>query len=441
MRAVPWATCLWPGLAKLWYQGEWRALAVSVMFAAVFNLLLVSTFLWPQWLPALLAWIGWPLVALVWTTSAVHTLRHLKDLRRPIPQVDVGLFIQAQHEYLRGHWFEAETALQRLLAESRNDVPSLLLLATLYRRTRRFDEASQQLLRIEQLDAAYYWNFEIAQERKRLERGVSVDTVEPQTGVAIERKATRGQKESEQTESRVTSSQSGTAANRSRQSTDRAPTTPQPVSPDAGAGASTGEPISASGVTSGSRETRPAEQTTTQAAGLPARLSPAAEPQTESRPARAKTKPAEASLEQKKEVRFEAVQSGPTAAVPSSLREAVKVVSKHELAEPDAVHLVKVPASIRDSDDRQQDAYFSEFAALDGEQSGKTTAENVLSAPTSKVTSKRRAAPQGEKGPKKRTVVEGTTAAKIPPAAAEQPTDNATPTLDKPTATENDSAS
>jgi len=428
-------------LAKLWYQGEWRALAVSVMFAAVFNLLLVSTFLWPQWLPALLAWIGWPLVALVWTTSAVHTLRHLKDLRRPIPQVDVGLFIQAQHEYLRGHWFEAETALQRLLAESRNDVPSLLLLATLYRRTRRFDEASQQLLRIEQLDAACYWNFEIAQERKRLERGISVDAVQPQAGAAVERKATGGQKENEPTESRGTSSQSGTAANRSRQRTDLAPANPQPVAADAGAGGSPSEPISASGVTSGSSETRPAEQTTAQAAELPARLRPATEPQTVPQPVRAKTKPAEASLEQKKEVRFEAVKSGPTAAVPSSLRDAAKPVSRHELAEPDTVHLVRIPASNHDSDGKQEDAYFSEFAAMDDEQREKKTAENVLPTPTSQVTSKRRAAPKSEKVGKKRTVAEGPTAAKIPPATAEQPIDNATPTLDKSTATENDSAS
>ena len=47
-------------------------------------------------------------------------------------------------EYLRGNWLEAESLLQRLIRESARDFDVHLLLATLYRRTRRYDEASSR---------------------------------------------------------------------------------------------------------------------------------------------------------------------------------------------------------------------------------------------------------------------------------------------------------
>lgn len=179
MRAVSMATCLWPGLARLWYQGEWRSLVWAVLFAAVVNFLLVTTFLWPQWVPGILSWVGWPCVLLVWSISVIQALRSREELQRSVPRVDVGLFIQAQHEYLKGHWFEAEASLQRLLAQSDGDVPSLLLLATLYRRTKRFDEAAAQLLRIERLEHACIWGCELEQERKLIARGKAATALAP----------------------------------------------------------------------------------------------------------------------------------------------------------------------------------------------------------------------------------------------------------------------
>ena len=179
MRAVSMATCLWPGLARLWYQGEWRSLVWAVLFAAVVNFLLVTTFLWPHWVPGILSWIGWPCVVVVWSVSVIQALRSREELQRSVPRVDVGLFIQAQHEYLKGHWFEAEATLQRLLAQSHGDVPSLLLLATLYRRTKRFDEAAAQLLRLERLEHAYIWGCELEAERKLIARGQAATSLAP----------------------------------------------------------------------------------------------------------------------------------------------------------------------------------------------------------------------------------------------------------------------
>ncbi|MDA1055475.1 MAG: hypothetical protein O3C40_34175 [Planctomycetota bacterium] len=44
------------------------------------------------------------------------------------------------------------------------------MLATLYRRTKRYDEATKQLDRLDRLDEACKWRCEIAQERDTLKR-------------------------------------------------------------------------------------------------------------------------------------------------------------------------------------------------------------------------------------------------------------------------------
>ena len=96
--------------------------------------------------------------------------RSLPDLRDPPRVDDRGLFIQAQAEYLKGHWFEAETLLRRILRHCSRDADALLMLATLYRRTKRWDEARRQLDRLDRLDGSRKWRLEIAQERERLRK-------------------------------------------------------------------------------------------------------------------------------------------------------------------------------------------------------------------------------------------------------------------------------
>jgi len=173
----PITTCLWPGLARLWFRGEWTGLAAATLFAAALNVMLVSSFLWPELLPSAFGWIGWPVVLVVWFASALRTIRVLPELRHPARRADLGLFIQAQDEYLKGHWFEAESLLQQATSHCQHDASAQLLLATLYRRTRRRDEAERRLRLLERLDGAGYWACEIQRERALLTRGA--DTVEP----------------------------------------------------------------------------------------------------------------------------------------------------------------------------------------------------------------------------------------------------------------------
>ncbi len=191
MQSSTYIICLWPGLPRLWIRGDWVALAVAVAFAAALNLALVASFIWPNLLPDSLTLAGWIVLGTIWLGSVVQAHRSLPHLREP-PQVnDRGLFIQAQNEYLKGHWFEAETLLRRLLRQCSRDVDARLMLATLYRRTKRYDEAIKQLDRMVGLVEGAKWRSEIAQERDTLKRLVATATSEPNDETKLNRDVPR----------------------------------------------------------------------------------------------------------------------------------------------------------------------------------------------------------------------------------------------------------
>jgi hypothetical protein len=172
MRASPFVLCCWPGLARLWVRGDGTAVLVAVAFGAVLNLLLVSSVLWPELLPGagrMLVWlflVGW------WLFSAIRAYCAFEQLDTPAIADSRGLFIQAQGEYLKGHWFEAESLLQQLLRTARRDIDAHLMLATLCRHTRRYDEACARLDLMDQFEGAEKWRWEIETERRLIKQQV-----------------------------------------------------------------------------------------------------------------------------------------------------------------------------------------------------------------------------------------------------------------------------
>lgn len=170
MRASPMLLCCWPGLPRLWLLGDWSAVAIAVAFGGALNLLLVSSVLWADLLPAAGRMLAWVSLSGIWLFSGIRSYRGLAHLDMPAVVDDRGLFIQAQGEYLKGHWFEAESLLQQLLRGSRRDIEAHLMLATLCRRTRRFDEAQARLDLIDRFDDSDLWRWEINAERKLLQR-------------------------------------------------------------------------------------------------------------------------------------------------------------------------------------------------------------------------------------------------------------------------------
>lgn len=104
---------------------------------------------------------------------AVPSSEKVADPERPDT-----LFIQAQREYLGGHWEESESLLNRRLDQVPRDIESRLLLATLLRHTRRLNEAREEILAIERFDESSEWNFEIDREKQLIVLIESHDLVE-----------------------------------------------------------------------------------------------------------------------------------------------------------------------------------------------------------------------------------------------------------------------
>ena len=170
MRSATWLTCLWPGLAPLWWQGRAGGLALAALFALLLNVALVVTFARPEWMGTAMRAALWCGLAVWWASSVSSSRRRLHSLLSPTPGPESDrLFSEAQEQYLQEHWFEAESLLRRLLDLDPKDVDAQLMLATLCRRTHRLDEAKKHLDRLEQMPRAAKWRLEIARERESLD--------------------------------------------------------------------------------------------------------------------------------------------------------------------------------------------------------------------------------------------------------------------------------
>ncbi len=172
MQASSLLVCLWPGLPRLWWRGDWRALLVAVFFAVAVNFSLLTSFVWPEMLPFRWQLLVWTTVSGLWGISFFWGTRQLAALVVPRDgTAQQDLFVQAQSEYLRGHWLEAESLLRQLMQRNDRDVDSPLLLATLYRRTGRVEACAEQLAMLESMDGAEKWSMEIGRERQLLKSG------------------------------------------------------------------------------------------------------------------------------------------------------------------------------------------------------------------------------------------------------------------------------
>lgn len=162
----------WPGLPRLWHDGDVGGLLVAIVFAVLANVTICLTLIWPGLAPAVVRYLCVLGTSGYWMYWAIRQWS-----RYPTPGPgDFGtegdLFPQAQSEYLRGNWYQTEELLLRILRRNRQDIEAQLLLATMYRHTGRFAEAAEQLrqvVRHERLPRCQHWRFELAGERQRLQ--------------------------------------------------------------------------------------------------------------------------------------------------------------------------------------------------------------------------------------------------------------------------------
>ena len=195
----PSLLCCWPGLPGLWYRGRWSSLFLAVTFGILLNLTIIASFIWTGvFQDDAFPVIAWPVLLLTWFGSAMIAKRNLPDVMSltkedPILVADEeseaivdALFIEARREYLKGHWNEAQSLLQRQLKHYPRDIEARLMLATLFRHTRQFDDAVIQLNQVEKFDPAINWKNEIAREREllRLVHEFELTQHDPAAGLA-----------------------------------------------------------------------------------------------------------------------------------------------------------------------------------------------------------------------------------------------------------------
>ena len=180
MWRLRWLTLLWPGLPQLWFAGAWSGLTIAIGFAALLDLGLLSSRIWNELFPAEARSAAWLAIGVSWAAAGVVSFRwvaRLTPFGQPAGQAD--LFELARVEYLKGHWFEAETALRRLLDRNVLDLQARLMLAGLLGRTGRGREATGELDRLFRTDGGEVWHLEIARWRARLTATTADSADEP----------------------------------------------------------------------------------------------------------------------------------------------------------------------------------------------------------------------------------------------------------------------
>jgi hypothetical protein len=173
MQASSLITCLWPGLPRLWWRGDFRSLLTAVSFAIAVNFALTASFIWPEMLSPSLVGLGWIGLLGFWGVAAWLGFRELDALRKPLLDTkQQDLFARAQTEYLNEHWIEAESALLRLIERSQWDVDAHLMLASLCRRTDRQEEALEYLQTLQNMEGGQKWTLEVERERNLIAQSI-----------------------------------------------------------------------------------------------------------------------------------------------------------------------------------------------------------------------------------------------------------------------------
>jgi hypothetical protein len=171
MPKTAYLTCLWPGLARLWWMGDWKSLGVALSFAALFNLAaFYSVFpapsVAPHWLFA-----GW-VVVISWWGASIHSawveLPMLVGVSTALSSA--AELAHAQTAYLKRDFVATEGMIGKVLKNQPGDPAVRLLLASTFRQTGRIPEARALLSSLQSDPAAFTWQFEIQADLARLDR-------------------------------------------------------------------------------------------------------------------------------------------------------------------------------------------------------------------------------------------------------------------------------
>jgi hypothetical protein len=157
----------WPGSLPAWRDGDLRGLFIAIAFGAGLSIAWIASTVWPLWLSPIRLGLLWGLLGTIACVSMTFCAIHgyLSPYRTFTGCPDARL-LQAQAHYLRAEYFEAEKILSPFCRVSQCDVEAALLVASILRRTERYQASIEMLDRIALLDRARSWLEEIEQEKR-----------------------------------------------------------------------------------------------------------------------------------------------------------------------------------------------------------------------------------------------------------------------------------
>lgn len=162
----------WPGWREAWQHGSFRGMLVAWTFSILLSLAWLATFLWPAMMGTWERRFLWGVIfcAAIMTVllRAAQSLGRNNHAVRGCPSQE---FLKAQENYLLENYFEAEAILAPFskpseVSDEDLDIEAALLLATIYRRTHRFDLAIDLVDHLLRLERADRWHDELLQERR-----------------------------------------------------------------------------------------------------------------------------------------------------------------------------------------------------------------------------------------------------------------------------------
>jgi hypothetical protein len=157
---------MFPGYSGVVKYGHRSFLMIALSFALLVDAFLIANFYWTELLTTgqrnvflivlFGAWVLLMAVASFWQQyldSTLTTEQHDETFRQTIGY------------YLRGDWFAAEAQMFPYLKKYPKDIEMLLLQATMYRHTERYEESLLVLDKLQLLQDSRYWYAEIESER------------------------------------------------------------------------------------------------------------------------------------------------------------------------------------------------------------------------------------------------------------------------------------
>lgn len=163
------ALSVWPGLAQIWTGQEVLGLVLAGLFAATFNLAVVSRWIWtesfaPGWSGSFVTLaVGSWLVSLgytLWWLWICHPAGHGPEIDR--------LYREATEAYLQGHFQEARRRFEQIVELDDHDADALMQLGTLFVRTEQPALARRAFRQCLDLESGSKWRWEIEQALARV---------------------------------------------------------------------------------------------------------------------------------------------------------------------------------------------------------------------------------------------------------------------------------